>query len=461
MRKLRRPALLVVLLLVLASCGGGGGDEGGDDKSLTVWSLEDNAERIAKSQAIIERFNKASGMQAKLVAVNEDQFPTLIANASAAGDVPDVIGSLSMGNVHRLVNDQIADQDAAAAVIDKLGRDTFAARALELYTRDDKPVAVPSDGWAQILLYRKDLFDKAGLAAPDTYEAIQAAASKLNTGGVAGITAATKPGDTFTQQTFEHLALANGCQLTDDAGKVTLDTPPCVNAIKFYTDLIKSYGVKGGQDVDTTRAAYFAGKAAMIIWSTFILDELAALRNDALPNCSECKGDPTFLSKNSGIVTAIKGPDSSEPSGYGEITGWSITADGNVDGAKTFVEFMLNDGYVDWLGLAPEGKFPVRAGTQEDPEKFRKGWDGLKAGVDKQEPLSSIYPAETLQIIRNSSETLNRWGFPQGQAALAGALLGELPVPKALAEVLDGQATPEQAAKQAKADVEELAQSVK
>ena len=461
MRKLRRPALLVVLLLVLAGCGGDGGDEGGDDKSLTVWSLEDNAERIAKSQAIIERFNKASGMQAKLVAVNEDQFPTLIANASAAGDVPDVIGSLSMGNVHRLVNDDIADQDAAAAVVDKLGRDTFAARALELYTRDGKPVAVPSDGWAQILLYRKDLFDKAGLAAPDTYEAIQAAASKLNTGGVAGITAATKPGDTFTQQTFEHLALANGCQLTDDAGKVTLDSPPCVNAIRFYTDLIKNSSVKGGQDVDTTRATYFAGKAAMIIWSTFILDELAALRNDALPTCAECKGDPTFLSKNSGIVTAIKGPDSSEPSGYGEITGWSITADGNVDGAKRFVEFMLNDGYVDWLGLAPEGKFPVRGGTKEDPEKFRKGWDALKAGVDKQEPLSSIYPAETLAIIRNSSETLNRWGFPQGQAALAGALLGELPVPKALAEVLDGQATPEQAAKQAKADVEELAQSVK
>jgi multiple sugar transport system substrate-binding protein len=460
MRKLRRPALLVVLLLVLAGCGGGG-DEGGDDKSLTVWSLEDNAERIAKSQAIIERFNKASGMQAKLVAVNEDQFPTLIANASAAGDVPDVIGSLSMGNVHRLVNDQIADQDAAADVIDKLGKDTFAARALELYTRDGKPVAVPSEAWTQILLYRKDLFDKAGLAKPDTYEAIQAAAAKLNTGGVAGITAATKPGDTFTQQTFEHLALANGCQLTDDAGKVTLDSPPCVNSIKFFTDLVKNYGVKGGQDVDTTRAAYFAGKAAMVIWSTFILDELAALRNDALPNCSECKGDPTFLSKNSDIVTAIKGPDASEASGYGEITGWSITADGNVDGAKTFLEFMLNDGYLDWLGLAPEGKFPVRGGTKEDPEKFRKGWDALKAGVDKHEPLSSIYPAETLEIIRNSAETLNRWGFPQGQAALAGALLGELPVPKALAEVLDGQATPEQAAKQAKADVEELAQSVK
>ena len=65
---------------------------------------------------------------------------------------------------------------------------------------------------------------------------------------------------------------------------------------------------KGGQDADTTRAAYFAGKAGMIVWSSFLLDELAGLRNDALPTCGECRDDKTFLAQNSGVVTAIKGP---------------------------------------------------------------------------------------------------------------------------------------------------------
>ena len=37
----------------------------------------------------------------------------------------------------------------------------------------------------------------------------------------------------------------------------------------------------GNQDADTTRATYFAGDAAMVIWSSFLLDELAGLRNDA------------------------------------------------------------------------------------------------------------------------------------------------------------------------------------
>ena len=39
--------------------------------------------------------------------------------------------------------------------------------------------------------------------------------------------------------------------------------------------------------MDTTRATYFAGKAAMLIWSSYLLDELAGLRDDALPTCDE------------------------------------------------------------------------------------------------------------------------------------------------------------------------------
>jgi multiple sugar transport system substrate-binding protein len=464
--RLRSSVLLAAALavcLALAGCSSGGSDDnGGDGKSLTIWSLEDNADRIKATQAIVDKYSKDKGVQVKLVAVNEDQFPTLIQNAAASGDVPDAIGALSLGNQVRLSTDDVSDSDAATEVIDALGRDTFSPRSLDLVTVDGKTVSVPSDGWTQLLVYRKDLFEKAGLKPPDTYEAMQAAADKLNANGTAGIVVATKPGDTFTQQTYEHFALANGCQLTDDAGKVTLTSKPCVDAMQFFTDLVKKDGVKGGQDVDTTRAAYFAGKAAMVVWSSFILDELAGLRNDALPNCPECKSDPTFLSKNSGIVTAFKGPDGTQPSGYGEISGWAITQDAkNKDGAKDFVQYMMNDAYPDWLALAPEGKFPVRAGTKDDPEKFTKAWDGLKAGVDKKEPLSSVYPPETLDIIRNSAKTLNRWGFPQGQGALAGAMLGELPVPKAVATVLDGQADATQASATAQKDVEELAQSIK
>ena len=83
---------------------------------------------------------------------------------------------------------------------------------------DGTPVAVPSDGWVQLLVYRTDLFEAAGLAVPDNYEAIREAALALNSDDMAGIVAATGPADSFTQQTFEYFAVGNGCEVVDDAG---------------------------------------------------------------------------------------------------------------------------------------------------------------------------------------------------------------------------------------------------
>jgi multiple sugar transport system substrate-binding protein len=463
MRPRRLLSLLVLcVLLAAAGCGSGGDKGGGDsgDKSITFWTAEDLADRVAATKKIAEAFQQKTGITVNVVPIAEDQLATQIQSASAGGTLPDVMGALSLGFVHNLAADDLADQDAANEVIEDLGRDTFSARAVSLVESDGKPVAVPSDTWTQLLVYRKDLFDKAGLETPDTFDKILTAATKLKQSGQQGIVAATKASDGFTQQTFEYLALANGCQLTDDAGKILLTTPPCVETFKFYGDLINNGSSKGGQDADTTRAAYFAGKAAMIIWSSFLLDELAGLRKDALPTCPECRSDKEFLSRNSGVVTAITGPNGSEPAQFGEVTSFSIIKDGNVDAAKQFVEYMMSDGYADWLALAPEGKFPTRYGTKDNPEEYKQAWAKLKAGVDEKQPLSDLYPPEVLDALTKSTDTMNRWGFQQGQGKLVGAQLAELPIPKALAAELDGQLTPDKAAEQAQADVEEIAQSI-
>jgi multiple sugar transport system substrate-binding protein len=454
--------LLLSALFAAAGCGGGNDNGGGDngDKSITFWTAEDVASRVAATEKIAAAFEQKTGIKVKVVAIAEDQLATQIQSASAGGTLPDVMGALSLGFIHNLAGDDLVDQDATNEVIDGLGRDTFSDRALSLVESDGKPAAVPSDTWTQLLVYRKDLFKKAGLDTPDTYDKILNAATKLKQPGQSGIVAATKAGDSFTQQTFEYFALANGCQLTDDQGKIQLTTPQCVAAFKFYDDLIKNGSSKGGQDADTTRAAYFAGKAAMVVWSSFLLDELAGLRKDALPTCPECRSDKSFLSHNSGIVTALSGPNGSEPTQFGEVTSFAIVKDGNVDAAKQFVQYMMSDGYVDWLALAPEGKFPTRAGTKDNPKEYTEAWAKLKTGVDEQKPLADLYPPEVLDALTKSTDTMSRWGFQQGQGKLVGAMGSEQPIPKAVASMLDGELTPDAAAKQAQADVEEIAQSI-
>jgi multiple sugar transport system substrate-binding protein len=450
-------ALLAAVVLTVAACGGGKKDTG---TTITFWTAEDSPERVAATQTIIGRFERRTGISVKLVPIGEDQLQSEITSANAAGNLPDVLGALSLGFVHSLATDGVTDPNAAADVIKTLGRETFSKGALSLTQANGKPVAVPSDSWTQLLVYRKDLFAKAGLAAPTTFETIQAAASRLESDSLAGIVAPTRPGDSFTQQVFEYFALANNCQLTDQRGAITLTSKACTDTFKFYVHLIRSGSVGGGQDADTTRAAYFSGRAAMLTWSSFVLDELAGLRNDALPTCPQCRSDRSFLARNSGIVTALKGPDGTQAAQFGEVTSFAITKGANKDAAEKLVAFMMSDGYLDWLALAPEGKFPVRTGTRDQPGRFTAAWNSLEAGVDRKEALSDIYPPDVLRVLASSTDTMSRWGFAQGQGRLVGAQLGSLPIPKALAAALDGKLDVAAAAEQAQADVGQIARSV-
>lgn len=435
---------------VLAGCGEA---RDADPRSITVWSLENQTDRVTATERIAAAFTKRTGIRVSIVAVDEAQFSQLMISAAAAGQLPDVIGALPLASVRQMASNELVDTRATKQIVDALGVSTFSEQALRLTSSGSVRLAVPSDAWAQILVYRKDLFAKAGLAPPDTYDALLAAARKLTTKSMAGITMATTPDDSFTEQTFEDLALANNCEMVAANGAVTLDSPQCQRAFALYGALVRDYSVPGAQDVDSTRATYFAGKAAMVIWSSFLLDELAGLRKDALPSCPECQRDPGFLARNSGVLTSLRGPDASSPAQFGEITSWVVTATAKTAAAKSFVQYMMSDGYVDWLRIAPEGKFPVRTA-------YTQLWKTLPIGVDTKKPIDAVYGPSVIAELAASTGSMRRWALLQGQGDLLGATLGELPVPRALSALADGSTDAAGAARQATADIRALRTSL-
>ena len=453
-RRLLGVVAVTATAIALTGCTSGG--SGSDEKAaLTVWTVEDDATRVAAQQQIFKAYEKESGVSVKLVALPENSLSTVLASSAAAGQLPDLVGAVSLGAVNQMHNDGLLDTKAASSVVKALGAKTFSARALELTRSSGTQLAVPSDGWAQLLFYRKDLFQKAGLAAPTTYDAIDKAASALDAGGVTGIVAATAPADSFTRQTFEHVALANGCQLVDKSGKLTLNSAACQTSLQFYANLIKQHSVSGNQDADTTRATYFAGKASMMIWSSFLLDELAALRNDALPTCADCKSDPGFLAKNTGIVSAIQGPNGTQPASFGEIVSWGILRDASPK-AQEFVRWMMSKGYKRWLGIAPEGKVPTRTGTAATADEYTTAWQNLKAGVDKKALLSSIYGKDVLKTVAESPNKFDRWRIPEGQGSLAGAVGDQFVVPQVLSRMINGGLDAKAAAAKAQSEAETI-----
>ena len=453
---------VAILAAVSAGCGGDDDDSGGGGggagslrgQTVTVWNNEFQPDRMQATQDILADFTRKTGIKTKLVPVPEDQLSTLITNAAAAGELPDVVLATPVAQSHAYAQEELFDAKAAQEVVDRLGKDSFSQKALELVSVDGVATGVPSDGWGQLLIYRKDLFDEAGLDAPATLDDVRAAAEELDGSGRAGITLATAPGDGFTAETFEHVALAAGCRLVDDGGKVTFDSPPCVDALRRYGELAREYSVSGNQDVDSTRGTYFAGRAAMMFWSPFLLDGMAGLREDTTPSCPQCKSDRAYLAENSGLVGPLAGPDG-EPSQFGSVSTFNIGMDGRTEAAQELVEFMMTDGYVRWLGLSPQGKYPVRSGDEADPEKYKEAWASLESGVDTKAPLSRYYSEESIASLGEGVERFERWGFAEGQGALVGALSGEQPIAKAVADVIGGK-DPAQAAKDTQATIEEI-----
>src|SRR3954470_16797259 len=195
-RRARAAALLATATAVAASltaCGSddnGGGGGGGSAKAIDVWIEEDLPERVDATQKIVDAFTAKTGIKVKLTAVAEDQFNQILTSNAAAGQLPDVIGDLPLGAVRTLSANELIDTDAVGQVLDDLDPGTFSDSALTLTADGDTQLAIPSESWIQILVYRKDLFDKAGLGEPKTYDDILAAAKALDSPDMAGFVGA-------------------------------------------------------------------------------------------------------------------------------------------------------------------------------------------------------------------------------------------------------------------------------
>lgn len=415
--------------------------DGPDPHGLTVWTTDTLPDRVAKIEVILDKFAVATGLSVDLVSVPAHKFNQVLTSSAASGDLPDVIGGITLADVRTVAANGFANPEANAEVVRKLGEKTWSPRSLELTRDGGQQLSVPDSTWQQLLYYRKDLFAKAGLRTPDTYGAIKAAAENLHSPQVAGFAAANKAGHAFTQQSFEHVAHGNGCEMVNAEGNVTFDSPQCVGALAFYRDMLKNYSQPGSQDLDTVRAAYFAGKAAMAVWPSSMLDELAGLRSDIRPGCPECKADPAYLAKNTGVVTGILGAGDAHAH-FGEITSWTITNDSDTDLARQFVEYMMTDGYADWLAIAPEERLPVRAGTDANPTQYSDAWKAIPLGSGKQQPLHKLYAPGVADVLLNGVKEVKHWGIVEGHGKLTSAALRELPIAKAVSDVTLGKADP-------------------
>ncbi|MEM6728398.1 MAG: extracellular solute-binding protein [Pseudomonadota bacterium] len=406
-------------------------------ENLRFWTTEEQPERLARQEAMAAAFAEASGHTVEVIPVTESDLGTRATAAFAAGDLPDVIYH-TLQYALPWAEAGILDTDAATDVIENLGGDTFSQGALSLAATEDGFASVPVDGWTQMIVYRKDLFDAAGLEAPTSYDNVRAALEALhNPPEMYGFVAATKVDENFMSQVLEHVFLANGVSIVDSDGVTELDEAATLEVLDFYKDIADA-SPEGELFWDQSRTLYFSGNAAMIIWSPFILDELAGLRDSAPPTIND---DPTSseLASKTGIVTTFAGPSNPDGAAWGDIRYFGITSDAATDAAMEFVEFSMSEGYGETLAIAPEGKFPVRRGTAENPTEYTDLWATLDVGIDRRAPLGDLYEASVIADIVGGLDVAQRWGVTEGQLATASKVINSQVINRVVRQYIDGE----------------------
>lgn len=416
-----------------------------DKTVVEFWTTDNEPDRVAVYEAVAAQFMAENpGIEVQIIPIQEADVSQRIATAMAANNLPDIV-RLGIERVAVFAADGLMDEDAAEATIASVGKSDFRAGPLAMVINPatGKYAAIPYDGWVQAIWYRADVFKEANLTPPVSWADINAAAEVLpGTGNLLyALTLGTDPGQNYPHQVFEQVAMSNDAWPFDVDGNVTMNTPEMIAALRFYTDL-QSAAVPGPQYWRGAREAYELDQAGMLIYSTYIMDDL--VDGSGMEGGGQIQIAVEDLALNTGFAPKMVGPGGSAT--YGQLVTLGIMK-GADPAAQKVVEYFLTEGYIDVLSLSPFGKIPVLASAVD-------GWKDLS-------PFFAYYSSDTLDQIANGFETMQRWLFRPDydpvERAVIGDIEGRLLISQAISNIaLEGIMTPETAAAWLQGQVEAM-----
>ena len=307
-----------------------------------------------------------------------------------------------------------------------------------------KLYAAPFYGESSMLMYRKDLADKAGITVADkpTWADIKTLAAKIHDpkAGVYGICLRGKPGWGDNMAFLTTLINTTGGQWFDMNWKPQVDSKPWHDAINFYVDLLKNYGPPGSaaNSFNEILALYNEGKCGMWIDATIAASFIS---------------DPK-QSKVADKVAFAQAPTAVTPKGANWLWAWSLAIPAGskkVDAAQKFISWATSKDYIN-LVAKEKGWASVPTGTRKstyaNPEfqKAAKFAAAEKAAIDSANPNDSTLPKSPYVGVQFAAiPEFQSIGLAVGQQ-MSAALAGKTTVDKALKA---GQAAAEREMKKA------------
>ncbi len=255
---------------------------------------------------------------------------------------------------------------------------------------DGKLFAAPFYGESSMLMYRKDLADKAGVKVSDkpTWAEVKDLAARIHNPkeGVYGICLRGKPGWGDNMAFLSTLVNTNGGQWFDMKWKPQLESKPWKDSINFYVDLLKNYGPPGSSanSFNEILALYNAGKCGMWIDATIAASFIT---------------DPK-QSKVADQVAFAQAPTAVTPKGANWLWAWALAIPAgskHVPEAQKFIAWATSKDYIAQVGKA-NGWGTVPTGTRKSTYanaeflKAARFATAEKAAIDSANPNDSTLP---------------------------------------------------------------------
>ncbi|MFF4339830.1 extracellular solute-binding protein [Kitasatospora sp. NPDC001540] len=287
----------------------------GKGKKITVWLMDDAQKQWNEVvEAAKTQFKNETGADVEIQWQTWSNYTTKVDTALLSDNAPDAIEIGNTQAAKYIDAESFVDLTSVKSKFDNSDRWLDSLAASGQSADHSKTYAVPYYAGARVMIYRKDLFEAAGVTqAPTTLAELKTALDKVKAAnaGTANFSALYLPGKNW----YSAVSFGAGsfgvdgviAKSSGDKWTSTLTDPKFIEGISTWNDLQKAYSV-GGTTVDETDqdARMAQGNIAAIIGNGWevgsVIDEKngnPALKDKlatiALPGAAAGDPTPAFL----------------------------------------------------------------------------------------------------------------------------------------------------------------------
>ncbi|MDX2524176.1 extracellular solute-binding protein [Streptomyces europaeiscabiei] len=412
-RGIAATALVASIALTASACGGSdSGDSADGPVTITWWDTSNATNEAPTYKALVKEFEAANkDIKVKYVNVPFDQAQNKFDTAAGATGAPDILRSEVGWTPAFAKKGFFLPLDGTDALKDQ---DKFQPSLIKQAQYDGKTYGVPFVTDTLALVYNKELFEKAGVEAPKTWDDLKkAAATVKDKTGVDGYWGSTQA---YYAQSFLY---GDGTDTVDVAAKkITVNSAEAKKAYGTWLDLFDG---KGLHKADTTADAYAH------IQDAFVNGKVASIIQGPWEITNFYNGEAFKDKANLGIATVPAGTSgkAGAPTGGHNLSVYAGSDKAKQEASLKFINFMTSAKSQETIALK-NSTLPTRDDAYTTAVKADPGIAGYQTVLAAAQPrpelpeYSSLWgPLDTeLLAIAGGKESLDK-GLGNAETAIA------------------------------------------